>query len=137
MDAEATTHDYERQLLESLDEQSVSCVDFDRLRDWLRLRAESLEASEASRTELSILRDDYCARIGGMVKAVAAVDRKRDRWSEACDLVERLSEMSTSELVDCYRRVAARFRDCFPASFGLLRSNRGRSADLKNINDFK
>jgi hypothetical protein len=137
LDAETAFHSYENQLLESLDEQSISCIDFDQLRDWLKLRSESSESIDAIRSDLRILRDDYCARIGGMVKAIAAVDRERDRWSEACDLVEKLPEMSTNELIDCYRMTSARFRDSFPASFGLLRTHQSHSATLKNISDFK
>jgi hypothetical protein len=137
LDAETTCNDYENELLESLDEQSISCIDFDRLREWLKLRSESSESIDAMRSDLSILREDYCARIGGMVKAVAAVDRERDRWTEACDLVERFPDMSIPELIDCYRRACARFRDHFPASFGLLRTDQSHSASLKNISDFK
>ena len=73
------------------------------------------------------LRDDYEKRIGGMIKAVAAVDRKRDGWEEALALAEELPALSVEKLLKTYQRVAARIRDSFPGSFGINRtSGRGQ-----------
>lgn len=85
---------------------------------------------QASTDELSsdfrILHDDYIARISGMLKAIAAVDRKRNRHAQALEAIERLEHLSADELIAQYRRVSAQFRDAFPTSWGLpsrLRQN--------------
>ena len=101
-----------------LDESCLARLDFDELRTHLQ----SISAILASLHELSeghaLLRQDLEQRIGGMIKAVAAVDRRREQWEEAAALVEQLPELTPARLLETHRRVAARFRDHFPGSFG-------------------
>lgn len=101
-----------------LDETSLARLDFDELRARLTGVCASLESHGQSAGNHALLRQDYEQRIAGMIKAVAAVDRKRDRWEEAAASVDELPTLTAGELIERYRRVAARFRDCFPGSFG-------------------
>jgi hypothetical protein len=129
--------EYVAHLLECLKEESISCVDFDRLRSWLEQRLKEDIPDDSAMSQLQVLRDDYCARIGGMIKAIAAVRRGRDRWRDSCELIDSLPGMSAAGLVACYHKTSARFRDCFPASFGLLDLARKRSPRMKDVLDFK
>ena len=101
-----------------LDETNLAKIDFDDLRARLSNLCTQLGAESARAEDHALLRQDYEQRVAGMVKAIAAVDRKRDRWDEAVTLVEELPAMPAARLIETYRRVAARFRDCFPGSFG-------------------
>ena len=107
-------------VVRSLDAATMVRIDFDELRE----RLQEIGAGLAVRDELAeghaLLRQDYEQRIAGMIKAIAAVDRKRDGWSEAVAQVEELPHLPPAKLLETYRRVAARFRDCFPGSFGAL-----------------
>lgn len=111
---------------------SLSCIDFDKLRDTITRAAATLEESAAVSADLAALRSDYEARIAGMLKAISAVARTRSGREEAVDTALDLSSKSAIELLECYRRAAARFRDNFPSSFGLLQGttpSRGLPAD--------
>ncbi len=72
------------------------------------------------RVGLDHMRTDYIARITGMIKAVAAASRRRNALALATEEVAALDKMTPDELIDTHRRVSARFRDAFPASFGGL-----------------
>lgn len=102
----------------------MSLVDFDRLKEWLKHSARLAEEVEHLRTEMTVLRQDYLQRIGGMVKAIAATERRPESWESALAYLEGLPTLSAEELIGAYRKVSARFRDAFPASFGLLRGDR-------------
>lgn len=93
--------------------------------------------AEKAESELKILRDDYQNRIAGMVKAIAAVDRSRNKSNEAVQYLEALVELTAPELIEEYRRVSARFRSAFPTSFGLAPFAPGISKGVKNPGDFK
>jgi hypothetical protein len=101
-----------------LDETCVARLDFDELRSHLRAVCAMLNSVEAQAVDHTLLREDIEQRIGGMIKAIAAVDRKRERWEEAAALVDELVTMTPKRLLETHRHVAARFRDCFPGSFG-------------------
>ncbi len=72
-----------------------------------------------------------------MVKAIAAVERSRERAAESIGYLESLNEMCAGELIEEYRRVSARFRSAFPTSFGLGPVYSRKSKSLKNVGDFK
>ncbi|HUV29493.1 MAG TPA: hypothetical protein VMY05_00180 [Acidobacteriota bacterium] len=129
--------DYVTELLETLNDESMSLIDFDRLREWLSRMARVQDDRRELKEQLEHLRSDYEQRIGGMVKAMAALDRRQDSWPEALTLVESLQSMPAGELVSCYRRVAARFRDCFPASFGLLRQSGRPGSSRQDVSVYK
>jgi hypothetical protein len=110
---------YLEEVVSVLDGSSISRIDFDELKQRLLSVCDGLNAQEEMAGEHALLREEYEQRIAGMIKAIAAVDRKRDRWEEALGLVEELPVMRSAQLLATYRRVAARFRDCFPGSFGV------------------
>jgi hypothetical protein len=87
--------------------------------------------SSSLAAELALLRADYINRIAGMTKAIAAVERSREKIGGAIDLVEQLNGFTSSELIDEYRRVTARFRSAFPTSFGLMPFETGRGQRMK------
>ena len=129
--------EYIAHLLEMLSDEKMSVIDFDHLREWLAGVAEEMSLQQDTKKQLELLRDDYSQRIGGMVKAMAALDRKKDSWQEALSQVESLSSMGARELAECYRMVSARFRDCFPTSFGLLRETRRKSSGTTDPDVYK
>ena len=79
-------------------------LDFDELKTCLVDLRRRLADLEDVGGELQVLRDDYQQRIAGMVKAIAAVDRRHDRTREATELVASLATMRAAELVACYHR---------------------------------
>ncbi len=128
---------YVTELLGQLSEDQLTLVDFDRLRQWLG-EIGSVLAEQAERQQgAALLREDYVARIGGMVKAIAAANSGTDRLQQALAYLETLSTMSEAELVEQYRRVSAAFRDTFPASFASSLGGRKRSNRLKDPSVFK
>ena len=118
--------------------EEMSLIDFDKVRESITSAADLLTAGGGDLAELAVIREDYEARIAGMLKAIAAVHRNRDRRDDAAEEALDLSMKSATELVACYRRTAARFRDSFPASFGLLQSGgTARHGSTHDLNDFK
>jgi hypothetical protein len=101
-----------------MDEAGMARIDFDELRERLLAIGVGLAALDTLSEGHALLRQDCELRIAGMIKAIAAVDRKRDGWNEAVAQVEELPTLAPAKLLEAYRRVAARFRDCFPGSFG-------------------
>lgn len=128
---------YAAELMASLDDDHLSLVDFDRLKMWLAEIGPRLESLDSVRTDLELLRRDYIGRIGGMVKAIAVADRKGNRYESALALIDSLESMPTSDLIDCYRKTCARFRDCFPASFGGPMEFRRAPGRPKELSDYK
>ena len=125
------------ELRETLTGDKLSVIDFDGLISRLGQIGEALDLAAIDREELSMLRNDYQSRIGGMLKAVAAVDRKGNGLHSALSTVEALPGMTVSQLIECYRRSSARFRDSFPTSFGLLSSDPTIPGQSKQFGDFK
>lgn len=101
-----------------MDEAGMARIDFDELRERLQAIGVELAALDKLAEGHTLLRQDCEQRIAGMIKAIAAVDRKRDNWNEAVAQVEELPTLAPAKLLEAYRRVAARFRDCFPGSLG-------------------
>lgn len=112
---------YLEEVARAIDDTTLSCIDFDKLKQHLVVAADRLRSTTALAESQARLRDDYEKRIAGMIKAVAAVGRKRDGWEEAAALVDQLPTVTVDRLLEIYRRVSARFRDSFPGSFGLIR----------------
>ncbi|MBN1212360.1 MAG: hypothetical protein JXA92_07260 [candidate division Zixibacteria bacterium] len=137
MEKDNQDKNYIVELLASLDERGLPLIDFDRLKQWLEMTASKWERYYRTLSELAVIREDYQQRVAGMVKALAAVDRKRDGWQQALELTESLNDMSARELVAAYRQTVIRFRDAFPASFGYLNSAPCKAAVHKNIEIYK
>ncbi len=51
-----------------------------------------------------------------MLKAIAIAERSRGRLDSLAELIESLSGMSAEDLIVCYRKTAAIFRDHFPGA---------------------
>jgi hypothetical protein len=105
-----------RDLLESLGDDNLTQIDFDQLTEILNAGLNLMDQYSLVSQELAVLKSDCQARIGGMVKAIAIADRQRQNYQQALDLTESLKSMNSAELIDCYARVAARFRDMFPVN---------------------
>ena len=128
---------YVKELVDSLTGDKVSFIDFDQLKEWLAEVAPILDKIDQLREEIGLLRLDYISRIGGMVKAIAAVNRHPDGWENALTYLENLPSLSAGELTEEYRKISARFRDAFPTSFGVA-LDRKRGADgLKDLSVYK
>ncbi len=110
--------DYLSEVVSLLDDTTLPQIDFDELKARLLTVHTQLTAQDELVAEYALLRDDCERRIAGMTKAIAAVDRKQDRMEEALALVDELPTLDSARLLQTYRRVTARFRDCFPGSFG-------------------
>lgn len=118
MENDNLSPEYLEKIMNSLNNDELSTIDFDQLGRMLDNLSGQLDDQITAAQELSLIKDDYRKRIGGMVKAIAAVDRKRDALDQALAAISDLQEMSCQDLITCYQRTSARFRDCFPASFG-------------------
>jgi hypothetical protein len=123
------------ELLASLQNEQLTAIDFDSLADKLSQLQRDISTHASMRQELDLLRQDYQARIAGMLKAIAAVDRKRDSFDDALHAIESLPSLNCAELTETYRRVSARFRDTFPTSFGQF--NTAGSSCPRQFADYK
>ena len=119
-----------------LENAELTNLDFDKLRLALRESIPLLTGDEELRNELALLRDDYTARTTGMLKAIAAVSRRRSGISETLDVIDKLPSLSTADLIAAYRRASARFRDAFPTSFGRPTPSRSRRP-LREVSVYK
>lgn len=101
-----------------LNGEKIAEIDFDSLAALLSEVAQVSENHATRQNDLAALRQDYEGRIAGMVKAMAAVDRSGRSYDEALRSLDEIPALSGEELAARYRRVAARFRDMFPTTFG-------------------
>ena len=124
-------------LLEELNDNDLTMIDFDQLTASLEEQKQRLESWSDMKDELETLRVDYESRICGMAKAIAVADRKQGAMAQSVELVSRLPKFTGAELVDCYHRISARFRDMFPASYTQLSSNSANGSLMRNPGDFK
>ncbi|MEW6050835.1 MAG: hypothetical protein AB1644_07220 [Candidatus Zixiibacteriota bacterium] len=128
---------YIAELREALTEDRLSYIDFDQLRSWLEQLGPVLDRIMASDEELRLLRQDYQGRIAGMLKAIAAADRKQSGLQSVLREAETLADLTSAQLIECYRRTSARFRDCFPTSFGLLIASATPTGREKRYAEYK
>lgn len=128
---------YLRELVELLGDDKMSLIDFDQLRRCLSENAVVVDAAQAALQENQQWRQDCVARIGGMVKAVAAVNRHPREWQKALTYLESLPVLTADELIEQYRKTAARFRDAFPTSFAPVSNSRHNSAGAMAVSDYK
>jgi len=110
-----------KDVLKSLNAEDLPQIDFDKLKGSMTLLLDELPKLYFSSNELSLLRKDYIERISGMVKAITAACHSRDDLEGTLEYLESLSDKRSEELVKQYRIISARFRDTFPASFGLVK----------------
>jgi len=124
-------------LLVDLDDHRLPPVDLDRLAEQLRLARDRIHCLTEQETELQLLREDYTARIAGMLKAVAVAERSEAGTLETTERIERLTQLSATDLIRQYRIAAARYRDAFPASFRPLTARTQNLPNQRRIEDYK
>jgi hypothetical protein len=124
-------------LVASLSETGMPLIDFDQLKKWIDRQDRLTRQSEETQRDWLCLREDYCRRLAGMLKAMAAVDRRHNTGAEALELIDSLEKLTGEELVACYRRTTARFRDTFPTSFGNGPVTSARSIQKKDLSFYK
>ncbi len=129
--------DYLTELIEKLNEENLSEIDFDKLQIWLNNQEEHLAAVISLNVELESLRADYTARIGGMVKATAVADRRLGAVGEGVKLLDNINQLPSAELVSLYNKVSARFRDTFPGSPHSPMTRRSSTGRTARIRDYK
>ncbi|MBK7143084.1 MAG: hypothetical protein IPH75_13505 [bacterium] len=122
-------------LADQLESRQLPLLDFDRLRTWLGEACEQFQqiarqaedhqrlAQSVRQTEheLNLFRDDYQARIAGMLKAIAIADSSHSRQDSLAEIIDSLAAMSALELISCYRKTSAILRDHFPNSLSPLK----------------
>ncbi len=122
-------------LADQLSSRDIPSLDFDSLTAWLRAAVEHLQqltreeqnhqqlaqAVQKIEHELNLLRYDYRARITGLLKAIAIADNSRTRHDALDQIITSLVTMSAEELIACYRRTSAIFRDHFPTTLPPLK----------------
>jgi hypothetical protein len=117
LDTNDTHIDFFRHAVACIDESSLALLDFDTLRDQLASLIVRLESYERQTEQHALLLADYQQRIAGMIKAIAAVDRKHGSIEDALAQIDGLERLTTSDLIGEYRRVSAAFRGAFPTTF--------------------
>jgi hypothetical protein len=105
-------------LAEQLAAPKLPYLDFDQLRHWLLAASQKCRTANQHEHDLQLLREDYQARITGMLKAIAIAERSRSRLDSLADLIDSLGRMSVEDLILCYRKTGAIFRDHFPGAIG-------------------
>ena len=111
---------YIAELCTALAAESVALLDFDRLRLWLSELGAALPSLYAAREEAAQLREDFHGRISGMLKAIAIAEKGKSAVDDALEIIDHLPDKSATELIGLYRRTQARFRDTFPAGYGMI-----------------
>lgn len=130
--------EYLASVSQALQDESVALIDFDELSRQLSVAKNLLRDAASNAKELAALRGDYIDRISGMAKAVAATENRREESEELLAVCSALESVPVAELLTHYRRVSAKFRDTFPASFGLLRVRTGATGTKKrNYAEYK
>jgi hypothetical protein len=123
-----------KEILESLNAESLPQIDFDKLKGSLTLLLEELPVLYLSGEEHLLLRKDYIERISGMVKAITAARQNRDDLESTLEYLEGLADKKSEDLIRQYRIISARFRDTFPTSFGLVKQSSKNNFKAANYN---
>ncbi len=124
-------------LLKNLKSETIEAIDFDRVGEILEGLQSMLCRYDKVVSELEHLKRDYRRRITGMLKAVMA-GRTRDGDAElAAALADDNHVFDGAELTELHKKISARFRDCFPASFKYATGWAGVSYCRKNWMDHK
>ncbi|MFH2048997.1 MAG: hypothetical protein ABIJ12_06095 [bacterium] len=123
-----------KEMLESLNAESLPQIDFDKLKGTLSHLLDELPVLYLSGEEHLLLKKDYIERISGMVKAITAARQNRDDLENTLEYLEGLADKKSDDLIRQYRIISARFRDTFPASFGLVKQPSKNSIKAANLN---
>ncbi|UCD18348.1 MAG: hypothetical protein JSV44_05405 [Candidatus Zixiibacteriota bacterium] len=106
--------------LESLKDNAVELIDFDKLAGFLSHMQTLCGEHERVVLEMTELKNEYRGRIVGMLKAILACRHDPEDAELAAMLTDGRAELPASRLISMYKKVAARFRSHFPASFKYL-----------------
>ena len=123
-----------KEILESLNAENLTQIDFDKLNGSLTLLLNELPELYQSANEYLHLKKDYIERISGMVKAITAARQNRDDLESTLEYLEGLAGKKSEDLIRQYRIISARFRDTFPASFGLVKQSSKNNIKAANYN---
>jgi len=119
-----------KKVCESLAEDAVELIDFDMMHDLLVRLHDGVAGDLDMSGELELLKNDYRRRILGMLRAIDACGVDQSDISSTNRLAGDIGDIGSEELIQLHRRVGARFRSCFPASFrqteGVLRRFSGQ-----------
>jgi hypothetical protein len=122
---------------QSLHDESIELIDFDRLDEILKITASLAENNLKINRELEILKVDYRKRIIGMLKAVLACREDISISELAARLSDSDNDIHSSELTRLYCRTAASFRSRFPASFKYVTNQTDGKASTRKWTEFK
>lgn len=114
-----------RKLAEDITSESLNELNLDALAEALTAAAAQLEEAASLRQDCRLLKDEYRARILGMLKAIIACKPDDDSAFLASRLTGDIEQFRAEQLIRQYHRVAARFRNSFPASFRYLNFGKG------------
>jgi len=123
-------------ICESLGNDSVELIDFDTIKTVLIDLQTAQGSHEETVRELAFIKEEYCSRIIGMLKAVMACRPDESDAEILTNLSGDISNIEARKLVKLYSHTAARFRSCFPASFKYITSPTG-SYNQKNWSEHK
>ncbi len=124
-------------LYQNLSDEAIEKIDFDELIEILGAVRDNVNLEQKTVSEFEYLKKEYRNRILGMVKANLACRQNERDADLAVKLSDDISGISAEELVGMYRRVAARFRTNFPASFRYLTIPSSLTVSNKNWNEHK
>lgn len=125
------------QVLNCLKDGAVERIDFDRMTEVLENARNVIGDGEKTIAEYGKLQQDYRRRLMGMLKAVMVGKSKEGDGELAAALADESREIPSRDLIELHRRISARFRDCFPASFGYVSRSCDSSRATKNWMDHK
>lgn len=114
-----------RKLADDISSESLDELNLDALEEVLAAAAAQLDELASLRQDCRLLKEEYGTRILGMLKAIIACKPDDDSAMLASRLVGDIEQFRAEQLIQQYHRVAARFRNRFPASFRYLNFGRG------------
>lgn len=125
------------QMREDLKNEAVELLDFDRIMQMLDEVQSTWGEHEKLLAELEDLKQDCRRRTIGMLKAVMAGRAKDGDAELAAALADDKHPLDGRELLALHKKISARFRDSFPASFKFLTGRMAASSGGKNWLDHK
>ena len=100
-----------------LDTKGIELIDFDDLGRLLARLQDEIDREDDLVAQLNLIKEDYRLRIRGMLRALVVNRPDEDDLQAAASLAGEIGDIDAGQLIQAYRRVAARFRNRFPASF--------------------
>ncbi len=120
-----------RKLADDISSESLDELNLDALAEVLAAAAAQLEELASLRQDCRLLKEEYRTRILGMLKAIIACKPDDDSAMLASRLAGDIEQFRAEQLIRQYHRVAARFRNRFPASFRYLNFGRGGDSEKR------